>query len=81
MRRIDKMKTSRNFSSELLTVSQLADLLKITTGSIYNKICRGELDYFKIFGKVRFDANYINQLIENSRIKSKQSILQEINTD
>ena len=55
----------------LMDVPEVANLLKLSTGTVYNKVSKGELDHIKIFGKVRFDSRYINGLIEKSRVKSK----------
>lgn len=65
--------------SNLLTVKEVSEILRISEGAIYNKIYRGELDHYKLFGKVRFERNYINSLLEKSFVQSKEAMNSSIN--
>jgi len=56
-----------------LTVKETAKLLRLSEGTLYNKIYQGELDYVKLFGKILFDAEYIHQLINSKRVQSKNT--------
>ncbi|MBZ0184019.1 MAG: helix-turn-helix domain-containing protein [Melioribacteraceae bacterium] len=63
--------------NNLLTVKEVADKFRVKPGAIYNKVSKGEIDYIKLFGKVLFEPSYIDNLINQSKIKSKQTIKSE----
>lgn len=52
---------------ELLTVQEVAKILKVTTRTVYNLIARGELKATKVGGQYRISRESIDSIFE--RIK------------
>jgi excisionase family DNA binding protein len=60
-------------AKEFLTVKETAQKLRIAEGTLYNKVYQGELDFIKLFGKILFKADYIDQLISKNSYQSKET--------
>ncbi len=54
--------------NRLLTVTEVAELLRISRFSVYNLIKRGKLSAIKILNKFRFDITSVEQYLEKQRI-------------
>ena len=52
-----------------MTINGLAEYIKLATGTIYNKIARNEIPYFKIGGSVRFKKSEIDNWVKVLRPK------------
>lgn len=50
--------------TKYLTVSQVSEILQVTTKTIRDKIKSGELPATKIFGQWRVSENTLNQLLQ-----------------
>ena len=44
---------------KLITISELAELLNVTTRTIYNMVYKNEIPFIKIGGTYRFDADEV----------------------
>jgi len=62
---------------ELLTVAEVAKVLNVARQTIYNKVFNKEIEYYKVFDTVKFDREYIQGLIQQSKVKSKDQIKQQ----
>jgi putative molybdopterin biosynthesis protein len=51
----------------LLSVNEVAALLKISRPSVYRMIRRGELRPYRVGERLRFNAHEIDELLERSR--------------
>ena len=56
---------------ELLTVKEVAEVLKIRPLTVYQYVCRGIIPSVKIGNCLRFDEEAINELIKS---KSKEGV-------
>lgn len=56
-----------------MRVQDLAEVLRCTTGNIYNKLSKGtfEIDTFKVGGKVMADTTEVADYIQTSKIESR----------
>ena len=54
--------------NRLLTVTEVAELLRICRFSVYNLVKRGDLSAVKVLNKFRFDMNSVEQYLEKQRI-------------
>ena len=52
-----------------MTINGLSEYIKLATGTIYNKIRRNEIPYFKIGGSVRFKKSEIDNWAKIKRPK------------
>ena len=48
----------------LLTVEEVAEYLKVSAGSIYNRVSKGEIPFVKIGTSVRFRRSEIDRWVE-----------------
>ncbi len=53
-----------------MTINGLSEYIKLATGTIYNKIARNEIPYFKIGGAVRFKKSEIDNWVKVLRPKN-----------
>lgn len=53
---------------DLLTVSEIADLLRLSRVSIYRMIDSKKLPCYKLSGSLRFDRSDILEFIKNNKI-------------
>ncbi len=67
----DKIKRQSE-ENRLLTVTEVAELLRISRFSVYNLIKRGKLSAIKILNKFRFDITSVEQYLEKQRINIKE---------
>jgi len=58
----------KNAVSAMLTVTEVAEYLKISRSMIYRLLKRGELPGFKIGGDWRFNAEEIDRWLEERKI-------------
>jgi excisionase family DNA binding protein len=54
--------------NKLLTVTEVAELLRICRFSVYNLVKRKELSAMKVLNKLRFDITSVEQYLEKQRI-------------
>ncbi|MBW1856254.1 MAG: helix-turn-helix domain-containing protein [Deltaproteobacteria bacterium] len=67
----DKIKRqSRDY--RLLTVKEVAELLRISRFSVYNLVKRGDLSVVKVLNKFRFDMNSVEKYLEKQRINIEE---------
>lgn len=57
--------------NSLLTPEQVAGILNCKTSSVYSWVHRGKIPAYKVNGLLRFKADEIQEIIENSRVKQK----------
>lgn len=53
-----------------LDTKQACEYLKLNKETLYNKMYRGEIPYYKL-GKIYFDKNELEQLILKNKVKQK----------
>ncbi|MBW1853527.1 MAG: helix-turn-helix domain-containing protein [Deltaproteobacteria bacterium] len=57
--------------SKLLTVKEVADILRISRFSVYNLVKRGDLPALKILNKLRFSHQNIEDYLSKQKVNSK----------
>ena len=67
----DKIKRQSE-ENRLLTVTEVAELLRICRFSVYNLVKRKELSAIKVLNKLRFDITSIEQYLEKQRINIEE---------
>ena len=63
--------------AKLLNISQLAKILGVAPGTLYNKVSRGEIPYIKVGGSIRFTENELSQIVRN---ESRESLCHDVYT-
>jgi excisionase family DNA binding protein len=58
-------------SERYLTVAEVAEMLHLARGTVYNLASRGQLPRVKIFGALRFPLSKIEELIEQFKSTSR----------
>jgi putative molybdopterin biosynthesis protein len=58
----DKIK-GQSKDNRLLTVTEVAELLRISRFSVYNLVKRGDLSMVKVLNKFRFDITNVEQYL------------------
>ena len=58
--------------NRLLTVTEVAELLRISRFSVYNLVKRKELSAIKVLNKLRFDITSVEQYLEKQRINIEE---------
>jgi putative molybdopterin biosynthesis protein len=56
--------------TNLMTVQEVADLLRISRFSVYNMVKRGELSAMMILNKLRFNHQNIEHYLNKNRINA-----------
>ncbi len=56
--------------TKMMTVQEVADLLRISRFSVYNMVKRGELPAMKILNKLRFTHQNIEHYLNKNRINA-----------
>ena len=64
--------TRQSEENRLLTVTEVAELLRICRFSVYNLVKRKELSAIKVLNKLRFDITSIEQYLEKQRINIEE---------
>ena len=67
----DKIK-GQSKENRLLTVTEVAELLRISRFSVYNLVKRGDLSAVKVLNKFRFDINSVEKYLEKQRINIEE---------
>ena len=67
----DKIK-GQSEENRLLTVTEVAELLRISRFSVYNLVKRKELSAIKVLNKLRFDITSIERYLEKQRINIEE---------
>jgi excisionase family DNA binding protein len=67
----DKIKRQSE-ENRLLTVTEVAELLRICRISVYNLVKRKELSAIKVLNKFRFDITTVEQYLEKKRINIEE---------
>ncbi len=57
--------------SKLLTVKEVADILRISRFSVYNLVKRGDLPALKILNKLRFSHQNIEDYLSKQKVNAK----------
>jgi len=57
---------------ELLEAYELAELLRLTTNQVVLRARRGEIPALQLFGKLRFDANEIQEWLNKQRLNETE---------
>ncbi len=57
--------------SKLLTVKEVADILRISRFSVYNLVKRGDLPALKILNKLRFSHQNIEDYLSKQKVNTK----------
>lgn len=63
---------SQSKVNRLLTVTEVAELLRISRFSVYNLVKRKELSAIKVLNKLRFDITSVEQYLEKQRINIEE---------
>ena len=63
----DKIK-GQSKENRLLTVTEVAELLRISRFSVYNLVKRKEISAIKVLNKLRFDITSVEQYLEKQRV-------------
>ena len=53
----------------ILNVKELAEYLGFAPGTVYNWVCLKKVPYIKIGGRVKFDIQDINKIVERLKIE------------
>jgi len=56
--------------TKMMTVQEVADLLRISRFSVYNMVKRGELPAMKVLNKLRFNHQNIEHYLNKKRINA-----------
>jgi putative molybdopterin biosynthesis protein len=56
--------------SKLLTVKEVADILRISRFSVYNLVKRGDLPALKILNKLRFSHQNIEDYLSKQKVNT-----------
>ena len=56
--------------TKMMTVQEVADLLRISRFSVYNMVKRGELPAMKVLNKLRFNHQNIEYYLNKNRINA-----------
>ena len=59
----------------MITVEELAKLLRLNPQTIYRKVQKGEIPAIKIGGAIRFDSDAINKWFINASIQSNRRVV------
>jgi excisionase family DNA binding protein len=59
---------------KLLTVKEVAEILKVSNQTVYNWTSKGELIPIKVGGAVRIKEQELNRFIDDNTIKSEEKI-------
>ncbi len=57
--------------SKLLTVKEVADILRISRFSVYNLVKRGDLPALKILNKFRFSHQNVEDYLSKQKVNAK----------
>ena len=74
----NQRKVSADSGSELLTISEVAELLKLSVSTIYSKVSRSEIPAFKIGKRLYFCKHEIILWIKSGKIKTLAEIRKEV---
>lgn len=55
-------------SSELKTLKEVCELMRVSKGTIYNWMSEGRINCIKIGGRVLFEQSEIIRVIESNRV-------------
>ena len=58
--------------SRIMTVSEVADFLRISRYSVYNLVKRGELPAMKILNKLRFDRTTMENFLKERELSNEK---------
>ncbi len=61
----------------LMTVDELASYLSISTGTIYNRVSKGEIPFVKVGAAVRFRRSEIDRWVEEQAGRVEQTPAEE----
>jgi len=67
--------------NELLTVSNVCNMLDMKKSGVYNLIYQNKIPHFKRGGRVYFDANEIDQWVRSDRRKTLKELQEEANIE
>ena len=56
--------------SRMMTVQEVADLLRISRFSVYNLVKRGELPAVKVLNKLRFNRQHIEEYLNKHEVNT-----------
>jgi excisionase family DNA binding protein len=69
VKKSDEMKTQ----CKLLTIREAAEALRLKPSSLYQKIWRREIEYVKLGRNVRFRADQIEKMIDESTVPALEA--------
>ena len=73
--------TAKETSSEdLVSITQIAEFLHLSKATIYSKVSRRELPYYKLNKRLFFSKKEIKKLILENKGKTHQEIRDEVHT-
>jgi len=74
----NQKEVSAGSGSELLTISEAAELLKLSVSTIYSKVSRNEIPAFKVGKRLYFSKEEIILWIKSGKIKTLAEIRKEV---
>ena len=63
------MPTNSNSTTELLTPTEVAQMLKISKMGVYRLISKRAIPFYKVMGSIRFEKSEILSFLENNRFE------------
>jgi excisionase family DNA binding protein len=67
-------------AEDLVNITQIAAFLKLSKATIYSKVSRRELPYYKLGKRLFFSKKEITELIMSNKGKTLQEIEDEVHT-
>jgi excisionase family DNA binding protein len=55
--------------SKLLTISEASELTRLTVKTLYSKVCRREVPFTKLGGKLLFDEDRLRKWIDEHSVE------------
>ena len=67
---VSKGDEEKTMNTSMMTVKEVAALLRISRFSVYNLVKRGDLSAMKVLNKLRFNLQSVEQYLNKQRINA-----------
>jgi len=67
---VSKGDEEKTMNTSMMTVQEVAALLRISRFSVYNLVKRGDLSAMKVLNKLRFNLQSVEQYLNKQRINA-----------
>lgn len=64
----------RRDSDEMLGIDEVAEFLKLTKPTIYSKVSRKEIPYYKLYNRLYFNKEEVVKLIKHHKVRTHEEI-------